>query len=163
MRQRFGRKTKTTARTLSLLAVMCLVAAEQTIAQPQITVSGNITMSITTGVAGGLPTPAVNTTITLSYRRQNAISKITVGTSCPGQSFTLKVLATSVTDGTGAPEVNLVNGMPATDFITNIPVKVNPGAKTCTLQYTASATFAQGNSTEDGDDVHTVTYTILAQ
>ena len=147
---------------LFLSATSFFIGVQKANAQP-ISVGGNITMSISTGVAGGGLTSVVNTTITLSYRRQNALAKITVATSCPAQSFTLKVLATSVTDGTGAPEVNLVNGMPATDFITSIPAKPPANARTCTLQYTASATFAQGNSIEDGNDVHTVTYTILAQ
>jgi hypothetical protein len=31
------------------------------------------------------------------------------------------------------------------------------------LQYTASATFAQGNSTELNNDVHIVTFTIQSQ
>ena len=147
---------------LFLSATSFFIGVQKTNAQP-ISVGGNITMSISTGVAGGALTSVVNTTITLSYRRQNALAKVTVATSCPAQSFTLKVLATSVTDGTGAPEVNLVNGMPATDFITSIPAKPPANVITCTLQYTASATFAQGNSTEDGNDVHTITYTILAQ
>lgn len=108
-------------------------------------------------------TPVANSARTLTYRRQVAISKITVSTSCPGQSFTLKVIAIGVPDGNAAPEVDLLNGMPATDFIVNIPARPPTTARTCNLRYTASATFAQGNSTEDGNDVHTVTYTILAQ
>jgi hypothetical protein len=147
---------------LFLSANWFLIGVQYTNAQP-VSVGGNITMSIATGVAGGALTSVVNTTVILSYRRQIALAKITVATSCPAQSFTLKVLATSVTDGTGAPEVDLMNGMPATDFITSIPVKPPANARTCTLQYTASATFAQGNSIEDGNDIHTVTYTILAQ
>jgi hypothetical protein len=121
---------------LFLSATSFFIGVQKANAQP-ISVGGNITMSISTGVAGGALTSVVNTTITLSYRRQNALAKITVATSCPAQSFTLKVLA--------------------------IPAKPPANVRTCTLQYIASATFAQGNSTEDGNDVHTVTYTILAQ
>ena len=90
------------------------------------------------------------------------ITKITVSTSCPGQRFTLTVLATNLTYGVAAPQVTLFNGMPATNFVLNIPTG-NPVHKTCTHQYTASATFAQGNSAELGNDVHAITYTLVAQ
>ena len=123
---------------------------------------GNQTMTITTGIAGGQPTSVLNTTCTLRYTKQAKISKITIATSCPGQSFELYVLATSVTRGTAAPQVSLVNGNPAMDLITGIPATGFTNA-TCTLQFTASATFAEGNSTELGNDVHAITYTLLAQ
>jgi len=123
---------------------------------------GNQTLTLTTGTVGGQLTSVVNTTSTLAYKRQVVIAKITVITSCVGQRFGLQVVATTVTNGTAAPAVTLVNGNPATDFITSISTK---GAKnaTCTLQYTATATFEQGNSSELGNDIHTVTYTIQAQ
>ena len=146
-----------------------LVFAEKVFPQAQITVNGgNQTLAVTTGSPAAEPIPIVNTSATLAYRRQNVVSKITVGTACPGQRFTLRVLAISVTRGTAAPEVTLTNGMLEADFITAIP-KGAPGLPdvainaTCTLQYTGSATYSQGNSTELGDDIHTVTYTILAQ
>lgn len=150
------------AKSLLFLALGCLIDIQLSNAQP-ITVGANVTITLTTGVPGGTMTSVVNAARTLTYRRQVAISKITVSTSCPGQSFTLKVLATGVPDGIAAPEVDLVNGMPATDFIVSIPARPPNTARTCNLRYTALATFAQGNSTEDGNDVHTVTYTILAQ
>ena len=129
----------------------------------EITVNGgNQALTITTGSPGAEPLPVVNSAATLTYKKQSVIAKITVGTICPGESFTLKVLAISVTKGTAAPEVTLTNGMLAADFVTGIP-KTGAATGTCTLQYTASATFAQGNSAEVGNDVHTVTYTILAQ
>jgi hypothetical protein len=64
-----------------------------------------------------------------------------------------------------APEVDLVDGMLAVDFITNIRNQRPPNwtSDTITLRYTASATFAQGNSAEMGNDVHTVTYTLQVQ
>ncbi len=141
-----------------LLAIVCSAAEMK--AQPIDVRGGNQTLNITTGSPGSEPLPVVNTASTLRYRRQAAISKITVRTTCPSQSFTLKVLGTGVTRGVAAPEVTLVNGMLDTDFVTNIP---NAGftVTTITLRYTASATFAQGNSAEQGNDVHTVTYTLL--
>jgi len=128
---------------------------------------GNQTLNITTAVAGSEPLPVVNTSSTLRYWRQNTnnFTKVTVRTSCPGQSFNLRVLATGVTRGVAAPEVNLVDGMLAVDFITNIQNQRPPNwtSDTITLRYTASATFAQGNSAEMGNDVHTVTYTLQVQ
>lgn len=139
------------------------VAAPLRLCAQEIQVNGgNVSLIITTGLPGQEPVPVSNTSITLSYRKQNVLSKITVATVCPGQDFTLKVLATNVTKGVAAPEVTLNNAMLAADFITNIP-KTGPPDGSCTLLYTASATFAQGNSTEQGNDVHTITYTIQAQ
>jgi hypothetical protein len=131
-------------------------------AQPISLTGGNQTMTISTGTAGGQPASVINTTCILHYRKQSALAKITVATSCPGQSYNLTVLATSVTKGVAAPQVSLISGNPATDFITSIPNSGTTNA-TCTLRYTASSTFSQGNSTEVGDDVHTVTYTLQAQ
>ena len=98
----------------------------------------------------------------LQWMKQNVITKITVSTACPGQRFTLTVIATNLAYGVAAPQVTLYNGMLATDLVKSIPPG-NPQNKTCTLQYTASSTFAQGNSTELGNDVHAVTYTLVAQ
>jgi hypothetical protein len=61
------------------------------------------------------------------------------------------------------PAVALTNGMLAVDFITSIPGAAGWTTVTPTLQYTASATFAQGNSADLGNDVHTVTYTLQLQ
>ena len=112
--------------------------------QPLVTVrGGDLLMSITGGIPGGQPFPVVNTTARLDYRRTNIVTRITVASSCPGQKFSLKVLATGVTVGIPAPEVTLTNGMPAANFITNIPV--GPSALVrCGLRYTASSTFSQG-------------------
>ncbi len=124
------------------------------------TKGGNQTISITTGIAGGQPISVVNTATSLSYKlNKNSIQKITVSTACPGQRFSLRVLAVSVTQGTPSVERTLINGNPALDFITEIPARAGNGQ--ATLQYTASATYEQGNSVELGNDLHTVTYTII--
>jgi len=120
-------------------------------------------MNITTGAAGSQPVAVVNVARTLQYWRKAAVAKVTVQTSCPTQAFTLKVLATGVVRGVAAPEVTLINGALAVDFITSIPNAAGWTSSTVTLQYTASATFAQGNSAELGNDVHTVTYTLQVQ
>lgn len=130
-------------------------------ASSQVTLlGGNQLMSITSGIAGGEPASVVNSSCTLRFRRHAQAQRITVSTSCPGQRFTLQVQAINATIGVPAPAVTLVDGAPAVNLLTNIPAGGGNGR--CTLQYTASATFAQGNSVELGTDVHTVTYTILA-
>lgn len=139
-----------------ILASSCLQAQV-------ISITGNQTLTVTSAVIGSEPTAVVNSASTLSYKRRTVITKITVGTSCPGQSFTLKVLAVSPTAGTAAPEVTLTDGMVAVNFIINIPSGSTGAWRTATLRYTASATFAQGNSAEMGNDVHSITYTLAAQ
>jgi len=132
-------------------------------AQPLIGIrGGNPLISITSGLAGGQPFPVINATTRLDYRPSAIVTKITVASSCPGQKFGLKVIPTGVTVGIPSPEVILNDGMPAADFITNIPIGPLRRAR-CTLQYTASASFDQGNSIELGNDVHLVTYTVVAQ
>jgi hypothetical protein len=151
-----------------VLLLMVLFAAGVLVTRTQaqtgsITFSGNVTMSITTGAAGAQPVPDVDVSRTLKYWRKAKISKITVQTACASQAFTLEVLATGVTRGVAAPEVMLVDGAPAVNFITDIPSTGAWTSATITLQFTASATFAQGNSLELGADSHLVTFTLLAQ
>lgn len=148
---------------LGVTAGMLVLASRPAQSQPpRLDVQGgNVTLSITTGLAGAEPLAVTNTATNLRYRRQSYLQKVTVQTSCPGQNFNLSVIATNVTDGVPGSEVSLVQGMPALDFISN--VSTGGGFATATLNYTASATFAQGNSAELGNDVHTVTYTISAQ
>ncbi len=165
-------KSATTTREsqtrLGALLLMVLFAAGVIVTKTQaqngtITVSGNVAMTITTGAAGSQPVSDVDVTRTIKYWRKAAISKITVQTTCPTQAFTLKVLATGVVRGVAAPEVTLISGALATDFITSIPSAAGWTSVTATLQFTASATFAQGNSTELGADSHTVLFTLVVQ
>jgi len=148
-------------RLLCVLA-LALAAGPAGRAQQISVVGGNLLLSVTTGTAGAQPVAVTNTTSSLRWRKQNVISKITVAASCPAQRFSLAVLATNLTHGVAAPQVSLFNGMLATNFVLSIPTG-NPINKTCTLRYTASATFAQGNSTELGNDVYSITYTLVAQ
>lgn len=146
----------------ALVAMSWFMVVHKACAQAIKTGGGNPTLTVTTGVPGGLMVSVTNTATTLTYKRQSLLSKITVVTNCPGQHYSLSVVATSVTRGVAAPSVQLVNGNPAIDFVTSIP---NSGfnSASCRLNYTAAPTFAQGNSSEFGDDTHTVTYTIQAQ
>ena len=150
------------ARILGMALMIASATRTSAVAQPIQITGGNLSMSITTAIAGQQPTSVTNTTASLRYRRQTLPTKITVATTCPGQRFSLAVVATSATGGTPAPQVNLVNGMAATNFITGIP-RTGTNIKTCILRYTASARFDQGNSAELGNDVHTVTYTLVSQ
>ncbi len=146
-----------------LLAMTGTVAVSPHAFAQAIRVNGGAqTLTVTTASPGSEPLPVTNTTSSLRYTRQSKISKITVSTSCPGQNFNLTVVATNVTQGTAAPPVSLINGNPALDFVTNIPRSGFTNA-TCTLFYTASATFSQGNSSELGNDTHTITYTLQVQ
>jgi hypothetical protein len=122
---------------------------------------GNPVLNITTGTATTGLASVSSTTASLRWRRQNVVCRMTVSVSCPGQRFTLKVLATNLSSGVAAPEVNLLNGMAATTVITNIPTGT-PTWRTCTLRYTASATFEQGTSAELGNDAYAITYTLVA-
>jgi predicted secreted protein len=115
---------------------------------------GNLSLTINSTTAGSDPDDAVdNTTCDLNWTTNEASKKITVATSLASQNFTLKVLAQNVTGGTAASEVTL--STTAADIVTGISTTKG----TCDLQYTGSATAAQGT----GTDTHTtVTYTLTA-
>ena len=144
------------------IALATSIGATKAQAQTLRVQGGNITLTIASGIAGGQPASVTNTLTSLRFPAQAVISKITVATSCPVQRFTLEVEATAATGGTAQPKVTLLDGMAPKDLITNIPT-TNPKNRSATLQYTATAFFSQGNSTELGSDIHTVTYTLLAQ
>lgn len=139
--------------------VLALTLLFAMVSRGQISMRGTApTLNVTTAVAGSEPTPDIDVGSSVRYSARVRIAKITVQTACPNQKFTLTVLATGVTRGVAAPEVTLLDGMPATDFITSIPTGWGGSAQP-TLQYTARPTFSDGT----GTDRHTVTYTILAQ
>jgi len=153
------------ARTRGLVFALLLLSAVPTGALAQsITVQGgNPIIRLTGGSPIVEPMVLSSTTCMLRWKRLKDTAKITVSTVCPGQRFTLKVFAIAIGDGVAAPEVTLTDGMLAVDFITDI-VRDKNRDYNCTLRYTASATYAQGNSGElGGDDVHTVRYTLLEQ
>ncbi len=112
---------------------------------------GDFELTINTATAGQEPDDAVdNTTCDLDWTTNEATKKITVETDLAAPTFSLKVLAQNVTGGTAAAEVTL--STTPTNFVTGVDKTVGG----CDLQYTASATAAQGT----GSDVHTVTYTL---
>lgn len=146
----------------SLTLALVLLAASTGLGQIRVQ-GGNVTLAITTGIPGPVPPSVSSSTTTLRWSQERVTTKVTIATRCPGQKFTLRVLATGVSGGgTPAPEATLQDGMLATDFVLDIPPR-RPNNGSCTVRYTAVAPFEQGNSTELGDDVHTVTYTLVAQ
>ena len=149
---------------LAVLVVVLNFAANDMAHCQGINIVDNVALTITTGIPNGQPLPVQDAGTRLRFRRQTVDTKITVTTSCPNQHFGLSVFAAGLTHGVAAPEVTLTNGMPETDFVTDIPARTggSPQAE-CALRYTASATFAQGNSVELGPDIHTVRYTLIAQ
>lgn len=148
---------------LAYFSVMLLVALITPRAYAQLRVTGgDVLIQVTAAIPLPDPLTAENTATRLRWRREDQTTKITVSTVCPGQRFGLRVLATALSAGVAAPEVTLTNGMPAVDLIVNIPAG-GSNNKSCTLRYTALATYAQGNSAELGNDVHTITYTHVAQ
>jgi len=148
---------------LAFFSILLLAASVEAPAQTIAVQGGNQIIKLTGGTPIVDPMVSSNTTCTLQWKRPKNTAKITVSTICPGQKFTLKVYAINAQDGDAAPEVTLTTGMLAVDFVTNLNGN-RTKTYTCTLRYTASATYAQGNSSElGGDDVHTVRYTILEQ
>ena len=112
---------------------------------------GDINLVINSATAGSNPDDAVdNSSCDLRWTTNEASKKITVQSSLGSPTFTLKVVAQNVSGGTAASEVTL--GTTAADFVTGVSLTTG----SCDLQYTASATAANGT----GSDVHTVTYTI---
>jgi hypothetical protein len=124
----------------------------QVLAINEVAISGgNITLTINSATAGSNPDDAVdNSTCDLAWTTNELSKKISVATSNGAPNFTLKVVAQNIVGGVAAPEVTL--STTAEDFVTGIAMAVG----NCDLQYTASATAAQGT----GSDMHTVTYTI---
>lgn len=146
---------------LYVLGFVFLIASEgagQTIRwRSNPTIAFLINQGIVVGNQAQLVTPPTNSASSFSYRAGNRIRKITVQTSCTAPICTLKVVGT-VTRGAAQAQAEVtLNSAVATDFIRDIPRNSTNGR--CTLNYTASATFANGT----GTDSHTVTYTIVTQ
>lgn len=119
-------------------------------------IGGGITLTINSAVAGSEPTPVTDTTCDLCWTTNGTGKKITVKTNQGSPTFTLTVLPTSISALGGGTAVGAPVTLSTTDidFITAISIV----AASCDLEYTASATAAQGT----GSEVHTVTYTITA-
>jgi hypothetical protein len=147
-----------------IASLIMLIVSTSPEASSQIWIlGGDALLYINTALPGQQPFPVANTATTLVWINGTVARKISVATICPGQKFTLSVLATTTNAGIPAPEVQLTDGMLGVDFITDIPPRGSFISWSTQVRYTASATFEQGNSLELGDDQHTVTYTITDQ
>jgi hypothetical protein len=118
--------------------------------------SGSVTLTIglanvTAGV--DLMGPATNTATSILWGINSSLKKITVRTGLAAPKYTLKLLATSPTTGTAAPEVTL--STTDKDLMTN----VGRSSGTATLQYSGYALASKGF----GTDSHTITFSIVAQ
>jgi len=142
-----------------LLSAMAVLAGDNDAHQVTVTVTainelavsgGDITLTISSATPGSDPTDATDNTCGLDWTTNEASKKITVESDQASPTFTLKVQASSVTGGSGTAQVTITNA--AQDFVTGVATTTG----SCTLDYTASATAAQGT----GSDVHTITYTI---
>ena len=141
-------------------AVLAPVSQAQTISLS----GGSRTLTINSAVAGSEPAEVTDnvTVIDWDATALGATAKITVGTAVPTQAFSLFVtLDVTSGEGTSQGEKELTDGMADADILLDIPTGTPVGAGT--LTYRGKATASQGNSVSQGDDVHTVTYTILAQ
>jgi hypothetical protein len=153
-----------TLAAIMVIALGTLVAYADNIANHTVTVQvdvineleitgGNITLTVSTATAGQDPDDATNNACGLQWTTNEATKKITVATDQNAPNFTLKVVASGVSGGTAAAEVTL-DDTSDQDFVTGISTTLG----SCTVNYTAQATAAQGN----GSVVHTVTYTLTA-
>ncbi len=130
---------------------------------------GPLTLLVQSATAGSEPLDETDNSTEIFWDAHFGVtSKITVGTIVPGQSFHLYVLLNVPSQGGGGqgiaqPEVELNDGMLDTDLFTDIPFTLPGRQGFGTLIYRGAASVAEGNSTVHGDDVHIVTYTILAQ
>jgi len=130
---------------------------------------GPISLTVLSAAAGAEPQDAIDNSTEISWDANFGVpAKLTVTTITFSQSFDLYVLLSVPSQGAGGqgvaqPEVQLFDGMPDMDLLTDIPSTLPGRQGYGTLRYRAAATVADGNSTEHGDDSHIVTFTLLAQ
>lgn len=130
---------------------------------------GPISLLVQTAIAGSEPTDASDNSTEIYWDANFGVpTKITVSTSAPGQSFRLYVSLSVPSQGGGGqgvtqPEIQLFDGMFDMDIFTDIPTSLPGRQGFGSLIYRAAATVAEGNSNEHSDDIHLVTFTLLAQ
>jgi len=128
---------------------------------------GDVTLTISTAIAGQEPDPVTNESTGLRYYGTpgNEKFKITVQTNLFPQNFTLKVMAINLIGSNedkskpGNPGKELTLSTTPQELVKNIRGGTADDPHWCTLKYTALATVEQGT----GNDVHTVTYTITVK
>ena len=165
------RATKAASAPILLLLVLFSLVAPQAHAQELRFNSGGgpISLTIESAVAGSEPIDATDNSTEIYWDAHFGVpAKLTVTTIAPGQDFNLFLLLSVPDQGAAAqgvvqPEIQLIDGMLDTDLLTGIPPSLPGRQGFGILEYRASATVADGNSTEHGDDSHIVTFTLLAQ
>ncbi len=125
---------------------------------------GNVTLTIGAPLAAGLdPEPAFDSRTRLRWNQLPFLqTKIIVSSQVISQSFELYVQATNIRGGFAAPEVQLTEGMLPQDFVIGISRLLRPNGS-ADLSYRAEAPAELGNSSANGNDVHTVIYTWTVQ
>jgi len=130
---------------------------------------GPLMLTISSAVAGSQPVGVSDNSTQIFWDADFGVtSKMTVTTSVLTQSYRLYILLTvtswsSGTVGTPQPEIELVDGMLDTDILRDMPPTTPERLGFGTLRYRAISLVTDGNSTENGDDLHTITFTIVAQ
>ena len=104
-------------------------------------------------VAGQNSMTVTNSSTQLQWATNSGSQKITVQTSLGTQMFALRLVASSPTAGSAAPEVTV--STVAADLLLNIGRSLG----SCSLQYTAEALASLGT----GTDIHTITFTVTTQ
>lgn len=118
----------------------------------EMTGGGDLTITINAcSDPGSEPDAVQNTDRGLEWTTNEDSKKITVASDAAYSTYSLAVVATGVSGGSPAASVDL-DDTDTHDFVTGVAETV--GA--CTIQYTASATAAAG----DGSEQHLVTYTL---
>lgn len=124
----------------------------------EISVSGNVTLTINTATAGSNPDNATDNTTTYNITTNGSNKKITGQLSAAYASgISLAVNLTAPTGGTSAGQTTLTD-VSASDLVTGISNLAETGL---TIAYTASATAAATPNSPGGEQ-KTVTYTITA-
>ncbi len=130
---------------------------------------GPLMLTISTAVAGSQPVGVSDNSTQIFWDADFGVtSKMTVSTSALTQSYRLYILLTvtswaSGTMGSPQPEIELIDGMLDTDILRDIPPTAPERQGFGTLRYRAASLVTDGNSVENGDDLHTITFTIVAQ
>ncbi len=118
---------------------------------------GPVTLNLSRMMASGDLEAEDDSKTVLVWSRPMHNSKVTVSTFAPDQKFVLTVEAVKVKGGRAVGAVRLVDGMLDTDLIVGLKRKKHGRAR---IRYRAESAVEDGNSVDDGLDVHTVTFTL---
>lgn len=115
--------------------------------------SVSLTISGANAIAGQDLMTVADLSTTFLWGTNVSQRKVTAQTSLAAPIFTLKVFASSPTQGTASAET-IISTTPQ-DFLINI----GKSSGSCQIQYTGEALASQGT----GSDAHTITFTVTVQ